>query len=56
MRSTTTWHSQTHIEGLNNDGVNILSNQMLTNNNFLDNERAASTIAGWICFTFFFIF
>ncbi|XP_031639597.1 uncharacterized protein LOC116351612 isoform X2 [Contarinia nasturtii] len=40
MRSTT-WHSQTHSVGLNNN----LSNQMLTNNNFLDNERAAS--AGW---------
>lgn len=44
MRTTTSWHSQTHNDGLNNNGENVLTNQTL-NNNFLDNERAASAIA-----------
>lgn len=45
VRSTTSWHLQSHNLGPNNNGENILSSQMLTNNNFLDNERAASAIA-----------
>lgn len=45
VRSTTSWHLQSHNLGPNNNGENILSSQMLTNNNFLDNERAASEIA-----------
>lgn len=45
IRSMTTWHSQNHNVSLNNNGDSILSNQMLTNNNFLDNERAVSVIA-----------
>lgn len=44
IRTTTSWHSQTQNVGFNNNGENLLSNQML-NNNFLDNERATSAIA-----------
>lgn len=43
IRTTTSWHSQIQNVGFNN-GENVVSNQML-NNNFLDNERAASAIA-----------
>lgn len=45
VRSTTSWHSQTNIIGPNNNGDSVLTNQMLTNDNFLNNERAASAIA-----------
>lgn len=44
IRTTTSWHLQSHNVGFNNNGENVLSTQML-NNNFLDNERAASAIA-----------
>lgn len=45
IRSTTSWHVQSHSFGANNNGDSSLNNQMMTNNNFLDNERAASAIA-----------
>lgn len=46
MRSTTSWHVQTqHQIAPNNNGDSPLTHQMVTNNNFLDNERAASAIA-----------
>lgn len=45
MRSTTSWHVQTQHLGANNNGDSTLTHQMVTNNNFLDNERAASAIA-----------
>ena len=41
--TTTSWHVQTHNFGPNGD--NLLTNQMLTNNNFLDNERAVSAVS-----------
>lgn len=44
IRTTASWHSQTQNVAFNNNGENLLSNQML-NNNFLDNERATSAIA-----------
>lgn len=44
-KSTLSWHSQTQSLGSNNNVENVLSNQTLANNNFLDNERAASSIA-----------
>lgn len=39
------WHSQSQSLGSNNSKENVLSSQSLANNNFLDNERAASVIA-----------
>lgn len=45
VRTTTSWHVQTHNFGSNNNGDNALTNQMLTNNNFLENERVVSAVS-----------
>lgn len=45
VRTTTSWHVQSHDFGANNNDDNVLTNEMLTNNNFLDNERAVSAIS-----------
>lgn len=47
MRTATSWHAQSHnfVGSPNNNGDSMLTNEMLTNNNFLDNERNVSAVS-----------
>lgn len=45
VRTATSWHVQTHNFGSNNNGDNVLTNEMVTNNNFLENERVVSAVS-----------